>query len=131
MASSTRQRETTREKGPRLHEEGKVRRVGSEAFAVEGSTGKYLLRKSGSFWICPCPSRKGDCSHVEAVHAARDEEMRADAGAQTEEEKEAFLRSLGSVASALGIEEDACGYAYDYGDEDEAGADEQDRLFAL
>ncbi len=136
MASSTRQRETTKEKGQRLYDEGKVRRVGAEAFEVEGSTGKYLLKKRGIYWICPCDARKDDCSHVEAVHAARDEEMRVDdAGAQTDGASEAFFRSVGRVPSALGIEEgDRDGYAYAYEDEDEDGVgndDEQGQLFVL
>ncbi len=141
MASSTRQRETTKEKGQRLNAEGKVERVGPEAFEVVGSSGKYLLTKRGIYWDCPCAARKDDCSHVEAVHAARDEEMRAQTRPHMEA-TEAFFRSVGRVPSALGIEEDDArnGYAYDYEDEDEeygvdeygVGADdEQGRLFVL
>ncbi len=136
MASSTRQRETTREKGQRLNAEGKARRIDAETFEVVGDSGRYLLKKRGIFWICPCPAQKDDCSHVEAVHAARDEEMRVDdAGAQTDGASEAFFRSVGRVPSALGIEEgDRDAYAYAYEDEDEYGVgndDEQGQLFVL
>ncbi len=136
MATRARRRESTKERGRRLNEEGKARRIDAETFEVVGETGEYLLKKRGSFWVCPCPSRKGDCSHVEAVHAARDEEMRAETRQQSEEEKAAFLRSVGHVSSALGIEEGARdGYAYDYEDEDEdeygVEVDEQGRLFVL
>ena len=60
MAGTKAQRETTQEKGQRLNEEGKVERVGPEAFEVEGARGEYLRRKSGSFGCCPCPATKGD-----------------------------------------------------------------------
>lgn len=117
MASKTKvEGKTTREEGERLNAEGKCRRVGADAFEVEGMNGKYLLTRNGIFWVCPCPSRKGDCSHVEAVHAAVDAEMVASTPEPTPEEAASFLSHLGWSMPP---------------DEDEAQGDEQGQLFVL
>ena len=69
--------ESTKDKGKRLHEAGNVTRMGHERYEVVGGTGKYLVERRGTFLCCPCPSRKGDCSHVEAVHCAIGVEIKA------------------------------------------------------
>ncbi len=70
-------KETTREKGQRLADEGRVEKVGTNEYLVHGDSGKvpYRVAKGTMFFNCPCPARKKDCSHVEAVHAHRQTEM--------------------------------------------------------
>lgn len=67
-------KETTREKGQRPNAEGRVERVSDTKYVVHGDTGNCVVEKGRVFWSCPC-ARKGDCGHVEAVHAARLEEL--------------------------------------------------------
>ncbi len=73
-------KETTKEKGQRLADEGRVEKVGKDEYLVHGDSGKppYRVKKGGTFFFCPCPSRKRDCSHVEAVHVVRMAAMRVE-----------------------------------------------------
>ncbi len=69
-------KETTKEKGQRLADEGKVECVGMDKHMVHGDSGSYLVEAKGIVSVCPCPSFKKACSHVEAVNIVLLAEMR-------------------------------------------------------
>ena len=104
--------ESTREKGKRLYEAGDVTKLGHDRYEVAGGTGKYLVERRGTFLQCPCPSRRGDCSHVEAVHCAIGAEVEAQAAPATS-------RWLDKMTSGLVDLQDDVEYAGDDGDQED------------
>jgi uncharacterized Zn finger protein len=66
-------RETIGAKARRYLYEGRVRVLecheddGTATIDVHGSNGSYTVTFEGDRWRCDCPTRRGSCSHVEAV----------------------------------------------------------------
>lgn len=93
--------ESTKEKGQRLYQTGNVAKIAHERYEVKGSSGKYLVERRGTFFVCPCPARKGACSHVEGVYVAIDAEMRATAAAAPTSEVEATDKWLDEMTAGF------------------------------
>ena len=61
----------TREKAARYVAEGRVRRIalrpGLELYAVDGDSGRWLVRAEHGGLRCECPATFGVCAHTTAV----------------------------------------------------------------